>query len=145
MVEVEDKAQAAADKVGRHVAENDVMGRTLGVVLEEIRPGYARARMTVCPDMANAAGIGHGGATFTLADVVFGASCNSHNKLALAQNCNITFLAPVELGDVLIAEGREVSQQGRGGVYDIVVSNQDGMQVALFRGLSRQTGTKMID
>ncbi|MCP5367535.1 MAG: phenylacetic acid degradation protein PaaD, partial [Hyphomicrobiales bacterium] len=32
----------------------------------------------------------------------------------------------------------------RGGVYDIVVSNQDGMAVALFRGLSRQVGEPVV-
>ena len=40
-------------------------------------------------------------------------------------------------GDVLTARGVEVSRQGRGGIYDITVTNQDGVTIALFRGHSR--------
>jgi acyl-CoA thioesterase len=55
----------------------------------------------------------------------------------VAQHCSITYLAPGRLGDQLTACGTEVSRQGRSGIYDITVSNQDGVTIALFRGHSR--------
>ncbi|MBL6958358.1 MAG: hydroxyphenylacetyl-CoA thioesterase PaaI [Rhodospirillales bacterium] len=130
--------QDTAEAVGRVIEEGDLLAKTLGIELQEIRPGYARATMTVRDDMSNAADIGHGGATFTLADTVFAYACNSHDRMALATNCSITFTGAVEIGDVLSAEGREVSLHGRNGVYDITVRNQQGDTVALFRGQSRQ-------
>ena len=39
-------------------------------------------------------------------------------------------------GEVLTADASEVSLRGRTGVYDIVVTNQDGARVALVRGRS---------
>ncbi|AIT27175.1 acyl-coenzyme A thioesterase PaaI [Bordetella holmesii 44057] len=48
----------------------------------------------------------------------------------------IDYLAPGYEGDVLTAVAQERSLAGRTGVYDITVSNQDGRNVAVFRGRS---------
>ena len=135
--------QARAEEIGRLIAEGDQLARQLGVTLEEIRPGYARCTMTVRPDMANAATIGHGGATFTLADTAFAYASNSHGRTALATNCTITFTGPAEIGDTLTAVAEEVSLKGRSGVYDITVSDGKGETIALFRGHSRQVDAKL--
>lgn len=132
------KARETAEAVGRFIGEGDLLARQLGVRLEEIRPGYARCSMTVRPDMSNAANIGHGGATFTLADTAFAYACNSHNRITLAANCAITFVGPARLGDVLTAEAVETVLVKRSGVCDVTVTNQEGQVVALFRGHSRQ-------
>jgi acyl-CoA thioesterase len=132
------KAQETAELVGRFIGEGDLLARHLGVTLEEIRPGYARCAMTVRKDMSNAAAIGHGGATFTLADTAFAYACNSHNRTSLATNCTITFVGPARIGDVLTAEAVETVLARRNGVCDVRVTNQDGAVVALFRGHSRQ-------
>lgn len=132
------KAQETAELVGRFIGQGDLLARHLGVTLEEIRPGYARCTMAVRPDMSNAANIGHGGATFTLADTAFAYACNSHNRTALAANCTITFVGPARIGDVLTAEAVETVLVRRSGVCDVRVTNQDGEVVALFRGHSRQ-------
>ena len=49
----------------------------------------------------------------------------------------VTFLRPAFAGDRLTASAREVSRIGRGGIYDIKVTNQNGEHVAEFRGHSR--------
>jgi len=36
-------------------------------------------------------------------------------------------------------------QGGRTGVYDVVVSNQEGKQLALFRGNSHRIGGALVD
>ena len=133
-----DDPRSIAQAVGAAVGEGDLLAQALGITLAEIRPGYARAVMAVRPDMSNAAGICHGGATFALADTAFAFACNSHNTLTLAQLCAITYLCAAHLGDTLTAVAEEVSLAGRSGVYDITVTNQDGARVALFRGHSRQ-------
>ena len=84
-------------------------------------PGAATLRMTVREDMVNGHAIGHGGFTFTLADSAFAFACNSYNRSTVAAACEVRFLAPTRLGDVLVAEAVERSREGRDGVYDVVV------------------------
>ncbi len=129
-------AQALADAAARTMYANDHASRALGIALEEIRPGYARMRMTVRKDMVNGHDLCHGGIIFTLADSTFAFACNSHNHVTVAQGAAIEFLAPGRLGDVLTAVGEERHVRGRNGVYDIGVTNQAGERVALFRGKS---------
>ena len=74
---------------------------------------------------------------FTLADSAFAFACNSHNDVAVGQHCSISYLNPVRIGDRLTAAAREVSRRGRSGIYDIRITNQDGVHVAEFRGHSR--------
>ena len=94
--------------------------------------------------MINGHGIAHGGYIFTLADSAFAFACNSQNQSSVAQHCSITFLKPGELGDRLIAHARQISQQGRSGIYDITVSRGDGTVVAEFRGHSRSLGRPVL-
>lgn len=120
----------------------DHASQALGMEIEAIRPGYARVTMKVRKDMVNGHDTCHGGLIFSLADSAFAFSCNSYNRVTVALAASIEFLAPARLGDRLIAEAREQALGGKTGVYDVVVSNQDQQQIALFRGKSyRLRGT----
>lgn len=130
-------AQPAAESVGAAIGERDGMARMLGIVLEEIRPGYARLRLTVRPDMLNGHGIGHGAVTFALADTCFACASNSRAGVSVGQHCSITYVRAARPGDVLTAEADERGRFGRTGIYDVTVTNQDGEAVALFRGNAR--------
>ncbi|HEX6012711.1 MAG TPA: hydroxyphenylacetyl-CoA thioesterase PaaI, partial [Geminicoccaceae bacterium] len=111
-----------------------VASRGLGMVIEEVRPGYARLRMPVREDMLNGHETCHGGYVFTLADSAF--ACNSHNQATVASGAAVEFLAAVRAHDVLTAEAEERALGGRLGIYDVTVRNQKGERVALFRGRS---------
>ena len=129
--------QALAELAGKTMYERDPASQALGMKLDEIRPGYARMSMRVRADMLNGHQTCHGGFTFMLADSAFAFACNSYNQRAVAQHCSVTFIAPVHRGDRLTAAAREVNRRGRGGIYDIRVTNQKGEHVAEFRGHSR--------
>ena len=60
--------------------------------LVEVRPGYARLRMTVRGDMLNGHAICHGGFIFTLADSAFAFACNSYGAPTVAAGSGIDFL-----------------------------------------------------
>ena len=126
-----------AHAAGQAMYARDRAAQALGIALVEIRPGYARMRMTVRPDMVNGHDTCHGGLIFALADTAFAYACNSHNRNAVAQHCTITFLKPAHKGEVLTAEAVEQTLDGRNGVYDAKVGNAKGEIVALFRGNSR--------
>ena len=125
-----------AERTAEAMYARDRASQGLGMTIEEVRPGYARLRMTVRPDMLNGHDICHGGFVFALADSAFASACNSHNRATVAAGAAIEFLAAVRAGEVLVAEAVEQSLGGRLGVYDVGVRNGDGVRVALFRGRS---------
>ena len=113
-------ARLAADPLAGH----------LGITLEQVRPGYARASMTVGPSLLNTVGTAHGGATMALLDVVHSAVSNSHGTVAVAQDVHTEFLSAGRPGDRLVAEGVEVHRTGRTAVYRIDAATTDGRRVA---------------
>jgi acyl-CoA thioesterase len=115
----------------------DAASKMLGIELDGYGPGWARTRMTVRPDMVNGHGICHGGMIFSVADTAFACACNSWGPVTVAAECDILFVAPARLGDVLTAEARMRSRFGRGGLYDITVQVGDKL-IAEFRGRSSE-------
>ncbi|MGH8774794.1 MAG: hydroxyphenylacetyl-CoA thioesterase PaaI [Jiangellaceae bacterium] len=116
---------------------DDATSQALGMTLDEVRPGYARLSMRIRADMVNGHAICHGGLVFALADSAFAFACNSYNHSTVAQACDIVFVAPARLDDVIVAEATERIRYGRSGVYDVTV-RRDTEVVAEFRGRSRE-------
>ena len=113
----------------------DRASQALGMTLESISPGVARLAMEVRPDMVNGHDLCHGGLIATLADSAFAFACNTHGTVTVASGFDISFLEPARLGDLLVAEAREVARRGRTGVYDVTVRRGDTV-IAEFRGRS---------
>jgi acyl-CoA thioesterase len=134
-----------ADRVAHAMFERDSASRSLGMKLEATGPGYARLSMRVREDMVNGHSICHGGLVFTLADSAFAFACNSSNRATVAASGQIEFLIPAELGDVLTATAREHWRSRRAGIYDVLVENQAGTRVALFRGRSHELGHPVVE
>jgi acyl-CoA thioesterase len=130
--------QALAELAGKTMYERDPASQRLGMLLDEIRPGYARLSMRVREDMLNGHGTCHGGYIFMLADSAFAFACNSHNFNTVGAGCSIDYLSPGREDDLLTAEAVEQALSGKTGVYDIVVTNGEGRKVALFRGKSHR-------
>ena len=128
--------QALADHVRHGMLAHDRATRALGMEITSMGPGHATITMAVRADMLNGFDTCHGGYITTLADSAFAFACNSHNTMTVASGLSVDFLAPGREGDVLTARAVEVSLAGRTGVYDVVVSNQRGESVAVFRGRS---------
>jgi len=137
--------QRLAELAGKTMYERDPASQALGMALDAIRPGYARMSMRVRDDMLNGHGTCHGGYIFMLADSAFAFACNSHNFNTVGAGCTIDYLAPGRAGDVLAAEAVEQALSGKTGVYDVVVTDQDGRKVALFRGKSHRVAGHVVD
>jgi acyl-CoA thioesterase len=131
------KAREQADRM----LASDEASRALGIAISGVDAGRATATMTVRPDMANGHGICHGGYVFLLADTAFAFACNTHGPATVASGADVEFLAPVSVGDVLVAEAFEVFLRGRSGVYDVVVRRGEET-VSVFRGRSRALASK---
>jgi acyl-CoA thioesterase len=115
----------------------DRASAALGIRVLEYAPGFARARMTVRPDMVNGHGLAHGGLVFALADTAFACACNGWGAVTVAAGAEISFLEPARLGDELEAVARVRSRRGRTGIYDVTVRRGDEV-VAEFRGRSAE-------
>jgi acyl-CoA thioesterase len=129
--------QLRAEKSAAAMWSTDTASQSLGMRIDHIAPGAADLSMVITAAMLNGHGIAHGGYIFTLADSAFAFACNSYNQLAVAQQNQISYLAPGKAGERLHAAAREQSRTGRSGVYDVTVTGEDGRTIALFRGLSR--------
>ena len=128
--------QRLAELAAQALFAGDRASRNLGITVEEVRPGFARLHMTVRADMVNGHGMCHGGMIFALADSAFAVACNTHNAVTVAAAAAIDFLAPAQVNDELTAHARELWRSKRSGIYEIIVSNQRGETIALFRGKS---------
>ncbi|MGL4437838.1 MAG: hydroxyphenylacetyl-CoA thioesterase PaaI [Bosea sp. (in: a-proteobacteria)] len=129
--------QQMAEACAKVMWDGDNASNGLGMKLVSVAPGQSIVSMQITAAMVNGHGTCHGGYIFTLADSAFAFACNSYNQRTVAQHCSITFLAPGKLGDMLTAHASELSRTGRSGIYDIMIDNQDGVTIAIFRGHCR--------
>ena len=123
-------APAVPDALRAQIAA-DPWGRSLGIEILDLRPGYCRLTLTLRPHMVNFQGYPHGGVIFSLADTAFGAACNSHGRPAVALSVTIGFLAAIAPESRLFAEAQQRKQGRQAGFYEVTVTSEDGTLVAL--------------
>jgi acyl-CoA thioesterase len=116
-----------AKKGGEKMYETDAALGVLGISVEVTDPGRAEATFEVRPDMLN----GH--------------ACNTYNRVTVASGASIDFLRPAKLGDTIVATATETHRGGRIGFYDVLLKNQDGQDIADFRGRSHSTNKVLLD
>lgn len=129
-----------AEAIAKAMYANDAASRRFGIEVDVEAPGRAVARTVVTAGMLNGFGVCHGGHLFALADTAFAFACNGHGPVTLAAGACIDFLRTAGEGDRLTARAELRSRGRRTGVYDVSVTNQDGIEIAVFRGRSHATG-----
>lgn len=137
-------ADALAEAVVNHMMENDLFSQWLGITVIKISEGYSKIQMTIRKEMVNGFGIVHGGIAFSLADSCFAFACNNRNVLSVALDTAINFTKPVQVGDVLVAEAKEIHNGKSTGLYHITISNQHQHTVAIFKGTCFRTNKKLM-
>jgi acyl-CoA thioesterase len=137
-----DKSEGVGVAAARAMWAADSASAGLGMELVSLETGHAVVRMPVTEAMVNGHAIAHGGFVFALADSAFALACNSHGPVTVAAGCDITFVAPVRRGDVLVADAVERARFGRSGLTDVSVRVEgSGELVAELRGRSRTIGS----
>jgi len=129
--------ESGAERLG-----NDLFARHLGIKLTDMKPGYAQAMMEVKPELLNGVNITHGGAVFSLVDIVIAAASNAHGPVALALNVNIHFIKATSEGAILIATAREESLTKKTGIYRVEVKDEHNNLIALAEGLAYRPSEK---
>lgn len=123
---------------------HDKASQMLGMNLVFAATSKAKVSMIVRDDMVNGHNTCHGGLIFALADTAFAFACNSQNQVAVAGAATIDYLHPAYSRDVLVASADVVHQGGRNGLYDVTVTNQQQVVIAVFRGRSIRVNCPII-
>ena len=97
----------------------------LGIRVEELRPGYARAVKTVTEEDTNPVGVPHGGLYFTLADTACGFAMATHGHVAVTIDASYHFMRSAKVCDCLTAEAHEIKSGKTICVYDTRISDQN--------------------
>lgn len=126
-------------KIVTKMMETDAFSQWLGIEVIESKEGYCQLKMKVRPEMCNGFGIIHGGVTFSLADSALAFASNVYGRLSVALECSISYPNPVNVGDTLFAEATEVNLSNKIGIYNIPVTNQNGVLVGAFKGTVYRT------
>ena len=134
-----------AERAAAKMWAADAASPWVGVELESADEGAATMTLTVEKHHCNGHGICHGGIIYVLADTAFAFASNSRNQSTVAHHNFISYTAPGQLGDNLIAVASEISLAGRSGIYDVTVTNQNEKVVAEFRGISRAIKGHIFD
>ena len=124
--------------------ENDRFADLSKIEVVSISPGKATSTMKVEEMHLNGVGTVHGGALFTLADFTFALAANSHNRVTVAINANISYFKAVSSG-VLRAEARELSSGGRIASYTVDIYDEAHDMVAVFQGMAYRKKDKISD
>ncbi len=132
-------------EVVAHMMQHDRFSQWLGISVLHVEAGSSRIEMLVRDEMINGFGIVHGGIAFSLADSAFAFACNNRNEVSVALDTSIQFTRPVQVGDRLTAEARELHNGRSTGLYQITITNQHGHMVALFKGTCFRTKRKLVD
>ena len=113
---------------------NDRFATENGITLDALDDATAVTSMTLGPRHRNAFGGVMGGAIFTLADFAFAALTNGRDRLTVAQQVSVNYLATPK-GSRLVATAR-YRKDGRSSCVVVVdVADDTGRDIAQFTGL----------
>jgi acyl-CoA thioesterase len=119
---------------------NDPFSIWMGIERLDEGPGHCTLRMRVRNEMLNGFAIAHGGITYSLADSALAFASNAHGIQAMSIETSISHTRPAKEGDTLTATATEKNLTSRIGIYEVVVTDQDGRTMALFKGTVFRTG-----
>jgi len=122
--------------------KRDKLASYLGIELIEVVEGGATSQMKVKDEHLNGINTVHGGAIFTLADFTFAVAANSHGKVTVAINVNISFMKAA-FGGTLTATAFEVSINHKLATYTVNVTDDEGNLIAIFQGMAYRKRDKI--
>lgn len=108
--------------------ENDEYAKSLGIEFIEVEKEFAKCELKICNRHKNAIGSLHGAVIFALADIAFGAACNTIYT-SIGMQAEIKYLNKPK-GNRLIAEARLISGSRKIGNYMVTITDNEDILVA---------------
>lgn len=125
--------------------DRDHYSRWLGLIIDDYGLGFCKLHFTIRQEMLNGFGIVHGGIVFSAADSAFAFACNSHGRLSVALDVQISFIRSAKQGDVLFVDAKEIHLGNKTSFYDIAITNELKEIVATFKSTAYRTSRNVID
>lgn len=110
--------------------KNDKYAHFTGVKILELREGYSKAELELNNITENSVGSMHGGAIFTLVDIVSGTAALTHGYACTTLNATINYMKAVR-GGKITAEAKELHNGRSTKVYEVSVTNEKNVVVSL--------------
>ncbi len=105
--------------------------KEIGFVLTELTEGHAKGELPLNDMHDNPIGSVHGGVIFAICDTVGGAAATSYGRFVTTVSGNINYLRPAMKGcKKLIGESVEVKVGKTMCVYDVIISDDEGREIA---------------
>jgi acyl-CoA thioesterase len=120
--------------------ENDAFSKWLDLHILEVATGSCTLSAVIRKEMLNGFQICHGGITFSIADSAFAFASNSHGIKSVSIETSISHTKAVNEGDVITAVAVEKNLTSKIGIYEVILTNQEGSVVAIFKGTVYRTG-----
>lgn len=119
--------------------ENDNFSQWLGIQIIEVGIGTCKLKMKVRSEMLNGFAIAHGAITYALADSSLAFASNSRGKKSLSVETSISHTKKVREGDELFSTVEEQHISSKIGIYQILITTENGEKVAIFKGTVYRT------
>ncbi|HRO08502.1 MAG TPA: hotdog fold thioesterase [Saprospiraceae bacterium] len=132
-----DKAQWIVHK---RMLENDAFSKWMEIEVVALSLGSCTLIARIRQEMLNGFGIAHGGIAYALADSALAFASNSHGLKAVSIETSISHTKPVHLNDTIQANAVEKNLTKHIGIYEVILTNQHGQTVALFKGTVYRSG-----
>lgn len=129
----------------KELFSNDPYAKSLGITIEELKPGYAKVRMQLDASHMNFIGFVHGGAIFSLLDQAFAAASNSHNYSSVAISMSVNFVNAPKPDGILYAEAREIEKSRKLGLYEMTVRDGEGTLICRSDGRVYRIGKAFVE
>jgi acyl-CoA thioesterase len=117
-----------------NMMSRDHFSQWMKIEIISITGGSCTIKAIIRSEMVNGFGMCHGGVTFSIADSAFAFASNSRGRHAVSIETSISHTTAVKVGDVIIATAVETHLSSRLGRYDVTLTNQDDIIVAIFHG-----------
>ncbi len=118
---------------------NDAFSQWLGIERLVDEAGRSVLQMTIRPEMLNGFDIAHGAITYALADSALAFAANSHGRQAVSIETSISHTQSLKAGERIIATAEEEHLTHRVGIYRVLIKNESGATVAIFKGTVYRT------
>ncbi len=119
------------EKLKEQRVRDNAFIKLIGLKLTEVREGYCKGVLELDPGKHyNPIGTAHGGVIYSICDTIAGTAATSHGTVATTLSGTINYLNAARNCKRLIAETKEVKYGKQTSVYQVNVTNEDGVAIA---------------
>ncbi|MDE5820243.1 MAG: PaaI family thioesterase [Lachnospiraceae bacterium] len=111
----------------KKLVTHNIYAEAMGIELLELRQGYARGRMPYRLENANPYGSLHGGALYSLADIICGLAACTYGYYSSTIEGSMHYVRPALNTRYVICEAHELRQGRQVSVYEARLTNDEGL------------------